>query len=148
VEENDVLRGLRIGADDYMTKPFSLRELHARIEAVLRRTESDLMPLTVKNSFGGGDLIVDFEKNVFVKNQAPVNLTQSEAKILATLIKYPGKVFTREELIAVALGEEFDGFDRTVDVHVKNLRQKIENNPKNPAYILTVHGLGYKFGGG
>jgi DNA-binding response OmpR family regulator len=148
VEENDLLEGLRIGADDYITKPFSLKELAARVEALLRRATDDLVPLASKFAFGGGDLIVDFEKNTVLKKQAPVALTPSEMKILAALIKYPGKVFTREELIETALGDEFDGYDRAVDNHIKNLRQKIEDDSKNPVYVLTVHGLGYTFGGG
>ncbi|NLL76416.1 MAG: response regulator transcription factor [Clostridiales bacterium] len=147
-EENDLLHGLGIGADDYITKPFSLKELYARIEAVLRRTQSDLMPLNVRNSFNGGDLVVDFEKSVFQKSGRMVNLTPNEIKILSALIKYPGKVFTREELIGTALGNEFEGYDRAIDSHIKNLRQKIEDDPKKPVYILTVHGLGYKFGSG
>ncbi len=147
VEENDLLTGLELGADDYMTKPFSLKELGARVEAVLRRTTQDLVPLWTKNSYQEGDLIVDFEKNLILKQQVSVNLTPSELKIISALIKYPGKVFTRNELIEVALGEEFEGFDRAIDSHIKNLRQKIEDNPKEPKYVLTIHGKGYKFGG-
>lgn len=147
VEENDLLQGLQTGADDYITKPFSLKVLHARVEAVLRRTADDLVPLVRKNSFRDGDLIVDFDKNIVMKKHGDVLLTPSEMKILAALIKYPGKVFTRSELIDIALGSEFDGFERAVDNHIKNLRQKIEDDSRNPLYILTVHGLGYKFGG-
>ncbi len=146
-EENDLLYGLEIGADDYITKPFSLKELYARMEAILRRTQNDLMPLNVRNSFHDGDFIVDFEKNNFQKSGHAVSLTPNEIKILSALIKYPGKVFTREELIGIALGSEFEGYDRAIDSHVKNLRQKIEDDPKKPVYVLTVHGLGYKFGG-
>lgn len=146
-EEDDLIAGLGIGADDYITKPFSLKELYARAEAVLRRTRDDLVPLAVRNSFRDGDLVVDFEKNAFLKAGRPVSLTPNEARILAAMIKYPGRVFTRDDLIGLALGEEFDGYDRAVDSHIKNLRQKIEDNPKAPVYILTVHGLGYKFGG-
>lgn len=146
-EENDLLYGLEIGADDYITKPFSLKELYARMEAILRRTQNDLMPLNVRNSFHNGDFIVDFEKNFFQKSGHTVSLTPNEIKILSALIKYPGKVFTREELIGIALGSEFEGYDRAIDSHVKNLRQKIEDDPKKPVYVLTVHGLGYKFGG-
>lgn len=147
VEEKDMLQGLQIGADDFITKPFSLLELNARIEAVLRRSSDDLVPLFQKNSFCDGDLIVDFEQNTIKKKQIPVKLTQSELKILAALIKYPGKVFTRDELIEIALGEDFIGYDRAIDSHVKNLRQKIEDDPKQPVYVLTIHGKGYKFGG-
>lgn len=146
-EENDLLNGLGIGADDYITKPFSLKELNARIEAVLRRSSDDLVPLFTKSIWRGGDLVVDFEKNIVAKKDEIVNLTQSERKILSALIKYPGRVFTREELIDIAFDNDFDGYDRVIDTHIKNLRHKIEDNPKSPVYILTVHGLGYKFGG-
>lgn len=147
VEESDLLCGLQTGADDYITKPFRLLELQARIEAVLRRTADDIIPLAVKSSYRDSDLIVDYEHNTIRKKGEAVNLTPNEMKILSALLKYPGKIFTRAELIDIALGDEFDGFDRAIDSHVKNLRQKIEDDPKNPVYILTVHGLGYKFGG-
>lgn len=147
VEECDMIEGLRIGADDYITKPFSLKELQARVEAVLRRASNDLIPLFRKNSFNKGDLIVDFESNIIKKRQVIINLTPSELKILSALIKYPNRVFTRSELIEIALGDDFMGFDRTIDSHIKNLRQKIEDNPKEPKYLMTIHGKGYKFGG-
>lgn len=147
VEESDVLEGLEIGADDYITKPFSLKELIARVKAVLRRTSEEPVPLFNKNSYNGGDLILDFGKDLVLKDQIPVNLTPTEFNILTTLIKFPGKVFTREELIEFALGSGFEGFDRAVDSHIKNLRQKIEDNPRSPKYVLTIHGKGYKFGG-
>jgi len=146
-QEPDLLNGLQLGADDYVTKPFSLKELHARIETVLRRSSEDLIPLTMKNSWRNGDLIVDFEKNSVTKKGHDINLTQSERKILSALIKYPGKAFTREELIDIVFGNDFDGYDRVIDTHIKNLRRKIEDNPQSPVYILTIHGLGYKFGG-
>lgn len=147
VDEVNVVEGLSLGADDYIAKPFGLKELSARIDAVLRRTESDLVPLTVKNSWGNGDLVIDFEKNTVIKNGHSLMLTPREWKILSALIKYPGKVFTRDELIQIALKNDFEGYDRAIDSHIKNIRQKIEEDPKNPIYILTVHGLGYKFGG-
>ncbi len=146
-EEEDLLSGLKIGADDYMTKPFSLKELNARVEAVLRRSSADLIPLFAKNSFNNGDLQVDFETHDIKKKENLIKLTPSEFKILSVLIKYPGKVFTRDELIESVLGDDYDGFDRAIDSHIKNLRQKIEDNPKVPVYVLTVHGKGYKFGG-
>jgi DNA-binding response OmpR family regulator len=145
--EEDLLEGLALGADDYVTKPFRLKEVAARVEALLRRSQDDLVPLAVRNSFRGGDLTVDFERGEVRKKGEPVALTPSEAKILAALIKYPGRVFSRAELIDAALGEDFEGYDRAIDSHVKNLRQKIEDDPKKPAYVLTAHGLGYKFGG-
>lgn len=146
-DEVSLLAGLGIGADDYVTKPFSLKALAARVEAVLRRSGGDLVPLSVRASFRDGDLMVDFEKNVVKKAGREVSLTPSELKILSALIRVPGKVFTREELVELALGSEFDGYDRAIDSHVKNLRQKIEDDPRSPAYILTIHGTGYKFGG-
>jgi DNA-binding response OmpR family regulator len=100
-----------------------------------------------KNSFSGGDLVTDFEKNEIRKKGELVPLTPSEMKILSALIRYPGRVYSREELIDLALDGDFDGFDRIIDSHIKNLRRKIEDNPKQPVYVLTVHGLGYKFGG-
>ncbi len=147
VEEENVVRGLELGADDYITKPFGLKELYARVEALLRRSGRDLIPLTVRNSWNDSDLVVDFEKGIFLKKNNAFMLTATEMKLLSAFIKYPGKVFTREELITIALGDDFDGYDRAIDSHIKNIRQKIEDDPKNPLYILTVHGLGYKFGG-
>ncbi len=146
--EADQLNGLALGADDYMLKPFSLKVLAAKIEAVLRRSSADLTPLTLKNAWNNNDLSVDFERNRFYKAGQPVALTPNEARILSALVKYPGKVFSREELITTALGDDFEGYDRAVDTHIKNLRQKIEDNPKAPVYIKTVHGLGYRFGEG
>jgi DNA-binding response OmpR family regulator len=148
VGESDLLDGFGAGADDYITKPFSLKELYARAEALLRRSADDLVPLTVRNSWRGGGLFVDFERGAVKKNGADAALTASELKILAALVKYPGKVFARDELIAIALGDKFDGYDRAIDSHIKNLRQKIEDDPKNPVYVLTVHRMGYRFGGG
>ncbi len=146
-EESDMLKGLGIGADDYITKPFSLKELHARVDAVLRRSQNDLQPLYNKISFNNDQLTIDFETHTIKKDQCEVNLTPNELKIFSAFTKYPNKVFTREELIQIAFGDEFDGYDRAIDSHIKNLRQKIESDPRNPVYILTIHGIGYKFGG-
>lgn len=146
-EEEDILRGLNIGADDYIIKPFSPRQLVARVEAVLRRAGVSALPMSGALSFNNGDLVVDTVKYEVRKKGAVVNLTPSEYKILVAVIKYPQKTFTREELISLVLGEDFDGYDRTIDAHIKNLRQKIENDPKNPRYILTLYGVGYRFGG-
>lgn len=147
IDEVNLLRGLDIGADDYITKPFSLMELVARVKVILRRSSEELKPLYKYNSFQKGDLYIDVESNIIKKKNELLNLTQSEWKILLSLLKYPNKVFTREELITIALGSDFDGYNRTIDTHIKNLRQKIEDNPKSPSYIITVFGKGYKFGG-
>lgn len=147
VEEEDILKGLDIGADDYVTKPFSPRQLVARVTAVMRRVVEDTAVLSNMISFNNGDLTVDNLRHEVKKRGQPVYLTPNEYRILQTLMKYPKKAFTREELIDIALGEDFDGFDRTIDTHIKNLRQKIEGDPKHPQYIQTVFGVGYKFGG-
>lgn len=147
VEEEDVLRGLAYGADDYVTKPFSPRQLIARVVALLRRSSEQPILLSDIISYNNEDLIVNCVNREVKKKSNTVNLTPKEYSILLTLIKYPKKTFTREELISIAMGNDFDGFDRTVDTHIKNLRQKIETDPKVPTYILTVHGVGYKFGG-
>lgn len=147
-DENAVLEGLGIGADDYIVKPFSLKTLLARIDAVLRRSVIDAGFHNRKCSYNNGDLEIDLDSRRTAKKSAEVKLTPNEFNVLATLIKYPNKVFTREELITIALGSDFEGFDRTVDTHIKNIRQKIEDNPKVPQYILTIHGVGYRFGGG
>jgi DNA-binding response OmpR family regulator len=146
-DEEDILRGLDIGADDYVTKPFSPKQLVARVIAVLRRTAGDPVPLSNAFSFNHEDLVIDNLGHEVKKGGCIVNLTPNEYRILLTLVKYPKKTFTREELVNMALGEDFDGFDRTVDTHVKNLRQKIEDDPKAPKYLLTVHGVGYRFAG-
>lgn len=145
--EADMLKGLGIGADDYITKPFSLKALYARMEAVWRRAGDVLQQTTGIQSFQNGDLMIDHENRRILKKSVEIKLTPNEYKILTTLIKYPHKVFTRDELIISALGEEFEGFDRTIDSHIKNLRAKLEDDPKNPIYVRTIHGVGYKFGG-
>jgi DNA-binding response OmpR family regulator len=147
VDEGSVLNGFDIGADDYVTKPFSTKQLMARVSALLRRSGDDRALMANSFSFNDEDLIVDDVRHEVRKNGLNTNLTPSEYKILIAMINYGKKVFTREELVTIALGEDYEGFDRVVDSHVKNLRQKIEDNPKEPKYILTVHGIGYKFGG-
>lgn len=147
VTEDDLVKGLNTGADDYITKPFSLKELNARVDAVLRRTQDETVPLVNRLSFDQGKLVIDFDSHGVKKQGQDVQLTANEFKIFSTLVKYPNKVFTREELIQIALGDDFMGFDRTIDSHIKNLRQKVESDSKNPVYVLTVHGVGYKFGG-
>lgn len=147
VEEESILNGLGIGADDYVTKPFSPRQLVARVIALLRRSDDEIMPLSSVLSFNNGELLVDSIKHEIKKEGQLVNLTPNEYKILMALIKYPQKAFTRDELVFLVLGNDYEGYDRTIDTHVKNLRQKIEPDVRTPKYILTVYGLGYKFGG-
>lgn len=146
VEEEAILNGLNIGADDYITKPFSPRQLIARINAVLRRTRT-----TKENQdlliFNSGDLVINPESHDIKKNGVTISLTPVEYEILLRLAAHPKKVFTREELIVFALGEDYEGYDRTIDTHIKNLRQKLEDNTKEPRYIITVYGVGYRFGG-
>ena len=145
VTENDRVQGLDIGADDYITKPFSPRELVARVGAILRRS-SEKDPLFKKMSWNDSDLEIDISSSSVRKNGVPVSLTPSEYKILLALIKHPSRTFTRDELISISLGEDYEGYDRIVDSHIKNLRSKIETDTSRPEYILTVRGIGYKFG--
>lgn len=146
VEEESILRGLSLGADDYVTKPFSPRQVVARVQAVLRRS-GDSLSTQNEFSFKNGELVIRPESREVVKYGRQVSLTPNEYKILLTLARHPSKTFTREELIAVAMDGEFDGFDRVIDTHIKNIRQKIEDNTKSPQFVLTVHGIGYRFGG-
>ncbi|MFT9494441.1 response regulator transcription factor [Anaerosolibacter sp.] len=147
-EEDDKIEGLAIGADDYMTKPFSPRELIGRVRALIRRSYREEQPLADFLSYNHGDLEVDVKRMLVKKNGDILNFTPNEFKLLYVFLVNPGQIFTREQLIEKAFGYDYDGFDRTIDTHIKNIRQKIENDPKNPVYILTVYGMGYKFGGG
>lgn len=144
--EESVLNGLQIGADDYVTKPFSVKELYARMEAVMRRASGDSRKPLGPSVFEGG-LLIDFERGEVKKRDEVLGLTKSEWKILSSMAGYPQKVFTRDELMDAVFGEDKDSLDRAIDTHIKNLRKKVEDNPRNPVYIRTVHGLGYKFGG-
>lgn len=140
-EELDKILGLELGADDYITKPFSVRELIARAKAILRRT-------TVKyeeNNFKFGDITIDFQKHEVKKQGEKIELTLKEFELLEILIKNKGRVMTRDFLLDKIWGYEYVGETRTVDVHVRHLRQKIEKDDKNPLYIQTIRGIGYKF---
>jgi len=142
--DQDKLTGLDIGADDYVTKPFSPKELAARVRAVLRRLPGERGPEEIKS----GELSMNFTQHEAWFAGKPLNLTSVEFKLLGVLAKEPGRVFSRANLIEEALGYDFEGFDRTIDVHILNLRRKLEPDPNHPRYIKTVYGVGYKFVGG
>jgi DNA-binding response OmpR family regulator len=143
--EEDRIRGLELGADDYVTKPFSPRELTLRVQAILRRGGAAAGDDGVA-SYGEGDLVIDEPRRAVTVRGAPVALTPTEWGILGTLANVPGRVYSRFELINKVRGYEFEGYERTVDSHVKNLRRKIEEDPANPRIILTVLGGGYRLG--
>jgi DNA-binding response OmpR family regulator len=142
--DQDKLTGLGLGADDYVTKPFSPKVLVARVGAVLRRLPGERGPEEIER----GELSMNFTKHEAWFAGRPLNLTSVEFKLLGVLAKEPGKVFSRASLIEEALGYDFEGFDRTIDVHILNLRRKLEPDPSYPRYIKTVYGIGYKFVGG
>ena len=142
VEERDKLIGLEIGADDYVTKPFSPRELVARVRAVFRRV--DAAPERV-DIIRAGEVTLDKPRMQVTVGDQAVDLTPTEFELLATLARQPGRVFTRAQLLDAIRGEAVESFDRAIDAHVKNLRRKLEPDPRIPRYVLTVHGVGYKF---
>jgi two-component system alkaline phosphatase synthesis response regulator PhoP len=142
VEETDRLIGLELGADDYVVKPFSPREIVARVRAVLRRAQAAPQP---PQRIVAGDVMLDLTRHAASVAGQPVDLTPTEFNLLATLAAQPGRAFSRMDLLDAAQGESYEGYDRTIDVHIRNLRQKIERDPKQPEYILTVYGIGYKF---
>ncbi|MDR3170193.1 MAG: response regulator transcription factor [Treponema sp.] len=144
VDEESIIQGLNIGADDYVCKPFSPRQLMARVESVLRRTRNTQKtdPCLVYD-----DLTLDTEKRSLSRKGEAITLTRDEYHILALLMSRQTKIFTRDEILEHIKGETYEGFDRSIDTHIKNLRSKIGDDPKAPKYIVTVYGMGYRFGG-
>ena len=142
VEDTDKLIGLELGADDYVTKPFSPQELVARVRAVLRRVEG--MPAKPER-ISRGEITVDLSRHAVTVGDEPLDLTPTEFDLLATLMQDPGRTFTRSQLLEQTQGYAYEGYERTIDVHIKNLRHKIETDPSNPQHIRTVYGVGYRF---
>jgi DNA-binding response OmpR family regulator len=142
--EDERIGGLIAGADDYLVKPFSPRELVARVHAVLRRTKGVETPLVEILRFDEGRLEIDTVKRAVLRDGTAVDLTPNEYKLLLALARYPGRAYSRFELVNRVQGYDYEGYERTIDVHVKNLRKKIEPDPARPRYIETVTGVGYR----
>ncbi|MCE5194761.1 MAG: response regulator transcription factor [Nitrospiraceae bacterium] len=145
--EEERIAGFALGADDYIVKPFSPRELVYRVKALLKRSQKKDFDETAPLSFNNGNIVIDGQTYEVKKNGTLSNLTPTEFKVLFTIASYPSKVFTRDELVEKALGYQFEGYERSIDAHIKNIRQKIEEDPKNPALIQTIYGVGYRFAG-
>ncbi len=146
VEEADRLIGLELGADDYVLKPFSPREVVARVRTIFRRTQAAPAPRTEKLQVG--DLLIDQELHTVTLGGRSIDLTPTEFEILVALAKQPKRVFSRLQIMEQAQGDAFEGYERTIDAHIKNIRLKLEPNPKKPVYIQTVFGMGYKLEAG
>jgi DNA-binding response OmpR family regulator len=146
-DEADRIRGLELGADDYVTKPFSPRELVLRVRAISRRHRSDERSRsTGRRSFGSETLVIDEPRRQVIVRQLPTELTPTEWGVLLALATTPGRVYSRQELMNRARGHEFEGYERSIDSHIKNLRRKIEKDPHQPQIVLTVLGGGYRLG--
>ena len=145
IEENDIIDGFKYGADDYVVKPFSPAELIQRIKAVLRRTNSFNKNINIL-SFDNGNFIINLDNQTIKKSNTSIELTHNEFKIIEVLFNNPNKIFTREEIIATAFGSDYEAYDRAIDTHIKNIRHKLNDSPKDPKYIITVYGVGYKAG--
>ena len=143
--EEDLVKGLQLGADDYLTKPFSPRELTARVRALLRRARSEEEPQADVLERAGGRLVVDSSRRRATLDGALVDLTESEFRLLRTLARFPGRVYTRFELVDKVQGYQYEGYERTIDAHVKNLRRKLGEDARAPRLVLTVYGRGYAF---
>jgi DNA-binding response OmpR family regulator len=144
--EEQRLAGFALGADDYLVKPFSPRELVARVRAILRRAGEGDAPLSALTSYDDGRLRIDELRHEVLLDGRAVELTPTEFRLLASLASYPGRVYSRFELINRVQGTDFEGYERTIDAHVKNLRRKLEPDPAHPRYVQTVHGVGYRLG--
>ncbi len=142
IEESDKVAGLELGADDYITKPFGISEMVARVRAVLRRANKQVAPAEVLRA---GSIVLDRTGHIVQVNNQVVDLTPSEFELLATLMNTPGRAFSRLDLLECTSGDAYEGYERTIDVHIRNLRAKIEPDPSNPRYIQTVYGMGYRF---
>jgi two-component system alkaline phosphatase synthesis response regulator PhoP len=149
VEDADKILGLELGADDYITKPFNPREVVARVRSVLRRTTQDdsEAPSRRHRVLQVEKLLLDLDRHELMVEGYPVELTPTEFELLRVLMENPGYAFTRPELIEMGMGYEYEGMERTLDSHIKNLRKKIEPDPKKPTYIQTVYGVGYRLSG-
>lgn len=146
--EEDKLESLDLGADDYVAKPFSMRELTARIRAVLRRSSGGFAELAPEaGRLAAGSLVLDSLRHTVELEGEPVELTPIEFTLLEVLMKHPGQALNRLQLMEASHGFAFDGYERTIDAHIRNLRRKIEKDTRMPVYILTVYGVGYRFGG-
>jgi two-component system alkaline phosphatase synthesis response regulator PhoP len=153
IEESDRLTGLELGADDYMTKPFSPRELVARVRSVLRRVDAAATHAEGDADGAGsaadivrrGDLTIDFPRMRATRGAAAIDLTPTEFQILGALARRPGRIFTRAQLLDAVRGSDVESFERAIDTHIKNIRRKLEPDPRSPQYILTVYGMGYRF---